>query len=84
MLGTAQPSNEAERAPAIIRLVKSPFTASDVEKLLVDNALEKTELVLSNAEYSTILAWQGVGTVERGADLQLYGICPATDKVGLI
>ena len=82
ILGTALPSSTAVRAPAIIRLVKSPYSTSDVVSLLTasPSSFSKLEMVLSNAEYSTMLGWQALSAESRGADVQLFGICPATEK----
>ncbi|GAA5833787.1 hypothetical protein JCM5353_003316 [Sporobolomyces roseus] len=78
LLGTAVPENSQERAPAILKIEKTPYSPGEAVSLASVEAWSRLEMKTCNDIYSTSLAWFAPG--RSNADVQLTAICPATEK----
>ncbi|GAA5871289.1 hypothetical protein JCM16303_000706 [Sporobolomyces ruberrimus] len=78
LLGTAVPEGSEERAPAILKIEKTPYEPGEALTLTSPEAWSRLEMKTCNDIYSTSLAWFAPG--RSIADVQLTSICPATEK----
>ncbi|GAA5832611.1 hypothetical protein JCM3766R1_004264 [Sporobolomyces carnicolor] len=78
LLGTAVPEGSQERAPAIIKIEKTPYEPGEAVALTSPDAWSRLQMKTCNDIYATSLAWFAPG--RSTADVQLTSICPATEK----
>ncbi|GAA5977140.1 hypothetical protein JCM5350_003232 [Sporobolomyces pararoseus] len=78
LLGSAVPEGSEQRAPAILKVEKTPYESGEAVSLASAEAWSRLEMKTCNDIYSTSLAWFAPG--RSNADVQLTSICPATEK----
>ncbi|GAA5896334.1 hypothetical protein JCM6882_000987 [Rhodosporidiobolus microsporus] len=78
LLGSAVPEGGEERAPAILKIEKTPFAPGEAQLLAARDVWSNLNTVTCNDIYSTSLAWFAPGRATP--DVQLSSICPATEK----
>ncbi|GAA5952853.1 hypothetical protein JCM3765_002986 [Sporobolomyces pararoseus] len=78
LLGSAVPEGSEQRAPAILKVEKTPYEPGEAVSLASAEAWSRLETKTCNDIYSTSLAWFAPGRSK--ADVQLTSICPATEK----
>ncbi|GAA5934726.1 uncharacterized protein JCM15063_003052 [Sporobolomyces koalae] len=78
LLGSAVPEGGSIRAPAILKIEKTPYLPGEAVSLASTDAWSRLETKTCNDIYATSLAWFAPG--REHADVQLTSICPATEK----